>query len=115
MLDSRRFRFYGKQVAVLSSIAIVMTVGVYGLVAGIVKLDDAGLWLSRRAGDDAGHVEHAAGAVDRLGGDPHPAGRLPVEAGEPTAALAHADAQLRRTKRHRGAAQGARQGRAASG
>jgi hypothetical protein len=27
-----------------------MTAGVYGLVAGIVKLDDAGLWLSRRAG-----------------------------------------------------------------
>ena len=26
-----------------------MTVGVYGLVAGIVKLDDAGLYLSRRA------------------------------------------------------------------
>ena len=35
------------QVAVLSSIALVMTVGVYGLVAGIVKLDDAGLHLSR--------------------------------------------------------------------
>ena len=29
---------------------LVMTVGVYGLVAGIVKLDDAGLWLSRRPG-----------------------------------------------------------------
>ena len=36
---------FGKQVAVLSAIAIVMTVGVYGLVAAIVKLDDAGLWL----------------------------------------------------------------------
>jgi uncharacterized protein len=36
------------QVAVLSSIAVLMTVGVYGLVAGIVKLDDAGLYLSRR-------------------------------------------------------------------
>jgi predicted DNA repair protein MutK len=35
---------------VLSSIALVMTVGVYGLVAGIVKLDDLGLWLSRRPG-----------------------------------------------------------------
>lgn len=33
----------------LSSIAIIMTVGVYGLVAGIVKLDDAGLYLSKRA------------------------------------------------------------------
>jgi len=37
------------QVAVLVGIAILITVGVYGLVAGIVKLDDAGLWLSRRA------------------------------------------------------------------
>lgn len=37
------------QVAVLVGIAILMTVGVYGFVAGIVKLDDAGLWLSRRA------------------------------------------------------------------
>ena len=38
------------QVLVLSGIAIVMTVGVYGLVAGIVKLDDAGLYLSQQAG-----------------------------------------------------------------
>ena len=36
------------QVLVLSGIALVMTVGVYGLVAGIVKLDDAGLHLSQR-------------------------------------------------------------------
>ena len=33
------------QVAVVSSIAAIMTVGVYGLVAGIVKLDDLGLYL----------------------------------------------------------------------
>lgn len=39
------------QVMVLSGIAIVMTVGVYGLVAGIVKLDDAGLYLSRQNGE----------------------------------------------------------------
>jgi predicted DNA repair protein MutK len=39
------------RVAVLTGIALLMTVGVYGLVAGIVKLDDAGLWLSRREGD----------------------------------------------------------------
>lgn len=39
------------QVAVLSGIAILMTVGVYGLVAGIVKLDDAGLHLSRKEGE----------------------------------------------------------------
>lgn len=35
------------QVAVLVGIAVLMTVGVYGLVAGIVKLDDLGLYLSR--------------------------------------------------------------------
>ena len=40
----------GVQLAVLAGIALAMTVGVYGLVAGIVKLDDAGLWLSRRPG-----------------------------------------------------------------
>lgn len=39
----------GTQVAVLVGIALLMTVGVYGLVAGIVKLDDFGLFLSRRA------------------------------------------------------------------
>ena len=38
------------RVGVLSFIAIVMTIGVYGLVAGIVKLDDFGLFLSRKAG-----------------------------------------------------------------
>jgi len=42
---------FGKQVAVLCAIAGVMTVGVYGIVAGIVKLDDAGLHLSRKLGD----------------------------------------------------------------
>ena len=36
------------QIAVLTSIAVLMTVGVYGLVAGIVKLDDAGLYLTQR-------------------------------------------------------------------
>jgi uncharacterized protein len=37
------------QALVLSGIAVAMTVGVYGLVAGIVRLDDLGLYLSRRA------------------------------------------------------------------
>jgi uncharacterized protein len=37
---------FGRQVAVLTVIATIMTIGVYGLVAGIVKLDDAGLALS---------------------------------------------------------------------
>jgi predicted DNA repair protein MutK len=38
---------FHKQVIVLVGIAALMTVGVYGLVAGIVKLDDAGLALIR--------------------------------------------------------------------
>jgi predicted DNA repair protein MutK len=42
---------FSVQVGVLVAIAIVMTVGVYGLVAGIVKLDDAGLFLSQREGE----------------------------------------------------------------
>jgi predicted DNA repair protein MutK len=53
---------FGTQLAVLSGMAILMTVGVYGLVAGIVKLDDAGLHLSRRSGDGA-----AAQATRSLG------------------------------------------------
>lgn len=36
------------QLGVLAGMAVVMTIGVYGFVAGIVKLDDAGLHLSRR-------------------------------------------------------------------
>jgi uncharacterized protein len=40
---------FSRQLATLSAIALIMTVGVYGLVAGIVKLDDGGLYLSRRA------------------------------------------------------------------
>lgn len=36
------------RVVVLAGIGVLMTVGVYGLVALIVKLDDAGAWLHRR-------------------------------------------------------------------
>ncbi|WP_172198585.1 DUF808 domain-containing protein [Niveibacterium sp. COAC-50] len=39
---------FGSQVAVVSGIALIMTAGVYGLVAGIVKLDDAGFYLLRK-------------------------------------------------------------------
>jgi len=40
----------GTRIAVMVAIAALMTVGVYGLVAGIVKLDDLGLALSRKPG-----------------------------------------------------------------
>lgn len=36
---------FASQVTVVAGIALIMTVGVYGLVAGIVKLDDAGFYL----------------------------------------------------------------------
>ena len=42
-----------RQVVALVAISILMTVGVYGLVAAIVKLDDAGLALHRRGGGAA--------------------------------------------------------------
>lgn len=38
------------QLAVLVAVAVAMTAGVYGVVAGIVKMDDLGLWLSRKRG-----------------------------------------------------------------
>ncbi|MGK0442852.1 MAG: putative DNA repair protein MutK [Pseudohongiellaceae bacterium] len=41
-----------QQVAVVSIIAIAITLGVYGTVAGIVKLDDAGLYLMRSERQD---------------------------------------------------------------
>ena len=44
---------FAEQVAVVVGIAIIMTVGVYGLVAGIVKLDDAGFYLAARKGAGA--------------------------------------------------------------
>nr|WP_315258456.1 DUF808 domain-containing protein [uncultured Duganella sp.] len=41
---------FAQQVTVVVGIALVMTVGVYGLVAAIVKMDDAGLYLTQRGG-----------------------------------------------------------------
>ena len=43
-----------RQVGVLVVVAVLMTAGVYGLVAGIVKLDDAGLRLQAATGKRAG-------------------------------------------------------------
>jgi len=45
---------FATQLGVLSMISMVMTVGVYGLVAGIVKLDDVGLHLSKTSTDESG-------------------------------------------------------------
>jgi len=55
-------RPFGTRLLVLCAIALLMTVGVYGLVAAIVKLDDAGLYLSAREG--AGAI---TGLAHRLG------------------------------------------------
>jgi predicted DNA repair protein MutK len=44
---------FGTQVAVLVGIAVLMTIGVYGLVAGIVKLDDLGQHLAERTNSAA--------------------------------------------------------------
>ena len=41
---------FNKQIIVLSLVAIIMTIGVYGIVAGIVKLDDLGLHLMLKQG-----------------------------------------------------------------
>lgn len=41
---------FTRQVGVLTMISIIMTIGVYGLVAGIVKLDDGGVYLLEQKG-----------------------------------------------------------------
>ncbi|HRQ35390.1 MAG: DUF808 domain-containing protein [Xanthomonadaceae bacterium] len=45
---------FSRQLGVLIMMAVLMTVGVYGLVGGIVKMDDAGLALQSRRGDGPG-------------------------------------------------------------
>ncbi len=54
---------FAEQVVVLAGIAIIMTIGVYGVVAGIVKLDDAGLALSESANGAAQRIGRAILAV----------------------------------------------------
>ena len=52
------------QLTVLVGIAIIMTVGVYGLVAAIVKLDDGGLYLVKTAGTGSlGQLQKSVGEV----------------------------------------------------
>jgi len=55
---------FAEQVTVVAGIAVIMTVGVYGLVAGIVKLDDAGFYLSARQG--AGKLMNGVRGLGRL-------------------------------------------------
>jgi predicted DNA repair protein MutK len=53
---------FGTRVTVLIGIGLLMTVGVYGLVAGIVKLDDGGLALSRASGENGwARIKRAVG------------------------------------------------------
>ncbi|MET0386269.1 MAG: DUF808 domain-containing protein [Polyangiales bacterium] len=53
------------RIVVLTGIALLMTVGVYGVVAAIVRLDDAGLYLCRRS---EGGTGFGARGVHALGG-----------------------------------------------
>ena len=53
-------RPFVQQLAVLAAIGLIMTVGVYGLVGGIVKLDDLGLRLTRAG------ASRASAALGRL-------------------------------------------------
>jgi len=53
---------FGHQAAVVTAVAVAMTVGVYGFVAGIVKMDDAGMLLLRDvSGGAAGRLKRALG------------------------------------------------------
>jgi uncharacterized protein len=47
-LGSMETATFWTRVAALIAVGVIMTVGVYGLVAGIVKLDDAGLALTKK-------------------------------------------------------------------
>ena len=57
-----------QQIAVVSIIAVTMTVGVYGIVAAIVKFDDLGLYLVRRRGNGPAHrlAQHLGGGILRV-------------------------------------------------
>ena len=50
-----------KQFGVLVGISLLMTVGVYGLVGAIVKIDDVGVYLSARAGDGIAALKRGVG------------------------------------------------------
>lgn len=66
------------KVAVVSGIALMMTAGVYGLVAIIVKLDDAGLYLCQKPGLGLwAKIQHQVGRI-LLHGAPYPMKLLTV-------------------------------------
>jgi uncharacterized protein len=51
------------QAVVVAGVAVAMTIGVYGIVAGIVKIDDLGLHLHRKSGPGAWrHLQRRVGA-----------------------------------------------------
>ena len=52
-----------KQATVLATVAVAMTIAVYGLVGGIVKLDDAGLWLRARTGNGLAGLQRGLGSA----------------------------------------------------
>lgn len=57
---------FTNQVLVLISISLAMTIGVYGLVAGIVKIDDLGLWLIGNMPSAAGFGRALVGLMPYL-------------------------------------------------
>lgn len=52
-----------KQATVLATVALAMTIAVYGLVGAIVKLDDAGLWLRARPGNGLASLQRGLGSA----------------------------------------------------
>lgn len=63
-LSTVRDQTFSMRVAVLVAIALIMTIGVYGLVASIIKLDDLGLTLCKRTGRTYGRwLQRAMGRM----------------------------------------------------
>jgi len=63
VLGTLQAESFATQVTVLSLLALAITVGVYGLVASIIKLDDAGLYLLRKS--LGGHYYWCSGFTSR--------------------------------------------------
>ena len=66
---------FGVRVGVLVAIAAIMTFGVYGLVAAIVKLDDVGLWLTGRPSLDTSAPDAVGARVEERSAASRAAGR----------------------------------------